>query len=88
MNEFVSKKIGMGFAFGAFGFLAFASLIFGARFVTAVIRGFQAGLVFGGMAWCIGWFMLKNETDNTEGTSEENPINKEVQHEEKTVKPF
>tara|TARA_B100000686_G_scaffold354743_1_gene466883 strand:- start:3393 stop:3641 length:249 start_codon:yes stop_codon:yes gene_type:complete len=82
MNEFVSKKIGMGFAFGAFGFLAFTSLIFGATFVTAVIRGFQAALVFGGVAWLLGWFLLKGEIDKTETTSEEALTNKKVKSKE------
>ena len=75
MSDFVSQKIGMGFAFGAFGFLVFGSLIAGSTFITAMIRGFQAAFLFGSVAWGLGWFLLKDKKeavdDNSEGAASE-----------------
>ena len=77
MNDSVSQKIGMGFAFGAFGFLLFLSLLAGATFLTSVVRGVQGALLFGGLAWWLGWFLLKDVTDGLEEIQEmENPLEK------------
>ena len=66
MNKSVPQKIALGFAIGAFTFMVFGSVLAGARFVTALIRGFEGALIFGGLAWGLSWYLLKNSKPDSE----------------------
>ena len=87
MTESVSLKIALGFAIGAFAFMVFGSVLVGARFVTALIRGIEGALVFGGVVWLLSGFLLNKEEmepppDDSEPSPEEEP-----KTEEKLVSP-
>ena len=66
MNDYVTQKIALGFAIGAFTFMVFGSLLASARFMTAFIRGFEGALIFGGLAWGLSWYLLKNSKPDSE----------------------
>jgi len=74
MSSLTTRKIAAGFALLAFAVLTFGSLLNGARAVTSFVRGVEAGLVFGLLAWGLSSLMLKEEEDMEENV--EIPDNK------------
>ena len=78
MSESIPQKIALGFAILAFAFMVFGSVLSGARFVTALIRGFEGSLVFGGVAWALSRYLLNKlrpepKDNNAELASETSP---------------
>lgn len=68
-----AEKVGLGFAMGAFSFMIFGSILNGAKIMTALIRGFEGALVFGSLAWFLGWYLLTKLTPNSEIEGESPP---------------
>lgn len=70
MTKFQIKKMAVSFALLSFAVLAFGSVLSGSRLTTAFVRGIEAALLFGGIAWALGSLIMQ-ETD-------EKPRNEEV----------
>lgn len=51
MSSTTIKKIAVGFSLLAFAVLTFGSLLSGARILTSFVRGIEAAVVFGLLAW-------------------------------------
>jgi hypothetical protein len=62
MTKFQIKKMAVSFALLSFAVLAFGSVLSGSRLTTAFVRGIEAALVFGGIAWALGSLIML-ETD-------------------------
>ncbi len=87
MTESVPLKIALGFAIGAFAFMVFGSVLAGARFVTALIRGIEGALVFGVVAWLLSGYLLNRaKTEAPSNDSEPSPET-EPKTEEKLATP-
>ena len=63
MNPELVQKIAAGFGIFAFGFLAIGSFLNGATAVTSVVRGFEAAVIFGALAWGVGSLFKPEEED-------------------------
>jgi len=61
MNSLTLKKMATGFALLSFGILAVGSLLTGARLFTSFVRGIEAGVIFGLLAWGLGSFLVEEE---------------------------
>jgi len=72
MTSLTAKKIAVGFALLSFAVLVFGSLLNGARIVTAFVRGVEAGLVFGLLAWALSFLLLKEEDKEEDAGSSGN----------------
>ncbi|MFQ5672368.1 MAG: hypothetical protein ACE5G9_04685 [Nitrospinales bacterium] len=72
MTSLTARKIATGFALLSFAVLAFGSLLNGARIVTSLVRGVEAGLVFGLLAWALSFLLLKEEEDGKEDAESDN----------------
>jgi len=62
MTKFQIKKMAVSFALLSFAVLAFGSVFSGSRLTTAFVRGIEAALLFGGVAWALG-SMIMQDTD-------------------------
>ena len=71
MSVLAIKRMAVGFALFSFGMLAFGSLLSGARLLTAFVRGIEAGIVFGLLAWLLGSFLLEEKEEELESLSED-----------------
>jgi hypothetical protein len=76
MSELTIKKLALSFGLFSFGFVVIGSIISGATFFTAFVRGSVAILLFGGAAF--GLLNLMGEGKNAEPVSE---INKTTESE-------
>ena len=63
MSALGIRKIAVGFALFSFSTLVFGSLLGGARVFTALIRGIEAGIAFGFLAWLMSSFLLEEEAE-------------------------
>jgi hypothetical protein len=70
MNKFQIKKMAVSFSLLSFAVLAFGSVLSGSRLTTAFIRGVEAALLFGGIAWALGSLIMQN--------TDEKPQNEEI----------
>ncbi|PIQ98795.1 MAG: hypothetical protein COV66_12885 [Nitrospinae bacterium CG11_big_fil_rev_8_21_14_0_20_45_15] len=70
MSELTIKKLALSFGLFSFGFVVIGSIISGATFYTAFLRGSAAILLFGGAAF--GLLSLMVEGKNTEPVPETN----------------
>ncbi len=61
MTKIQVKKMAVSFALLSFAVLAFGSVLTGARITTALIRGAEAALVFGVLAWSFGSLLMDKE---------------------------
>ena len=50
----------VSFSLLSFAVLAFGSVLSGSRLTTAFIRGVEAALLFGGVAWALGSLIMQN----------------------------
>ena len=71
MSPLMIKRLAAGFALFSFGILAFGSLLGGARLMTAFIRGIEAGLAFGLLAWLLASFLLEESEEGAEAAGED-----------------
>lgn len=63
MSSTTIKKVALGFALLAFGILTFGSAIAGARPFTSFLRGIEAAVVFGLLAWSMGYILTEREEE-------------------------
>lgn len=62
----------VSFALLAFAVLMFGSMLTGSRMTTAFIRGVEAAIVFGALAWSFGSIVMSEKnTLGEEGDTEE-----------------
>jgi hypothetical protein len=54
MTKTQIKKMAVSFALLSFAILVFGSVLTGSRMTTALIRGAEAAIVFGALAWSFG----------------------------------
>ena len=73
MNDAIAGKIGLGFAFTAFGFLSMGSIIAGATIITAFIRGGLGALIFGATSWILSYYLLKKDDSGMENFEDKAP---------------
>ena len=71
MNNIPIKSLALGLAFFSFGFLTIGSVIFGATFTTAILRGLGGGIFFGIILWLTGDIVDKGGALMDETTSSE-----------------
>jgi len=69
MTSHKAKKGALVFALFAFNVLSIGSWAMGARVVTALIRGVEAFLLFGALAWGVGSLLAVRGRDH-EGNQE------------------
>jgi len=73
MTKFQIKKMAVSFSLLSFAVLAFGSVLSGARLTTAFIRGIEAALLFGGVAWALGALIMQDTEDKLQEKEEEIP---------------
>ena len=61
MTKIQIKKMAVSFALLSFAILAFGSVLTGSRMTTAFIRGAEAAIVFGALAWSFGSLVMDRE---------------------------
>jgi hypothetical protein len=61
MTKIQIKKMAVSFALLSFAILAFGSVLTGSRMTTALIRGTEAAIVFGALAWSFGSLVMDKE---------------------------
>ena len=71
MSELAIRRMAAGFALFSFGILALGSLLGGVRLFTAFIRGIEAGIIFGLLAWFLGSFLLEENEEKVESLNED-----------------
>ena len=72
MNDYlIHNRVALGFAIGSFGFLTIGSLLSGATPSTAFIRGIEAALIFGVLAWASAYFFLKEDGFDSHHSSDD-----------------
>ncbi|MFQ5449145.1 MAG: hypothetical protein ACE5E9_00865 [Nitrospinaceae bacterium] len=71
MSEINVKKMALAFSLLAFAILLFGSVLNGSRVTTGLIRGAEAALVFGGLAWLLGSIWTDKKVHNPPGKPEE-----------------
>ncbi len=71
----------VSFALLSFAILVFGSVLTGSRMTTALIRGAEAALVFGLLAWSFGSIVMDKEKDSV-GPVEEGEASKGIQLDE------
>ena len=59
MSELTHKKMAMAFALFSFGVVVFGSIFSGATYVTAFVRGTEAGVLFGLLAYGLGAMLVE-----------------------------
>jgi len=77
MSELTIKKLALSFGLFSFGFVVIGSIISGATFFTAFLRGTLAILLFGGAAFGLLSFMGEGKSpesapENNKTTESEN----------------
>ncbi|QPJ65451.1 MAG: hypothetical protein G3M78_08625 [Candidatus Nitrohelix vancouverensis] len=83
MSELNTRKLAVAFAFVAFGLMVFGSVLNGSTFLTALIRGFEAALIFGICSLLFLRYLIDDGSDSSEAppvdpdTVEEAPAGKE-----------
>ena len=73
MTKFQIKKMAVSFSLLSFAVLAFGSVLTGSRITTAFIRGIEAALLFGGIAWALGSLIMQNKEAKPQEKDEEIP---------------
>ncbi|OGW20961.1 MAG: hypothetical protein A3K09_05205 [Nitrospinae bacterium RIFCSPLOWO2_12_FULL_47_7] len=63
MTELTHKKIALVFALFSFGVMVFGSVFSGARITTAFVRGTEAAILFGLLAWGLGTMLVEKDDD-------------------------
>ena len=58
MSKIQIKKMAVSFALLSFAILVFGSVLTGSRMTTALIRGTEAAIVFGALAWSLGSVLM------------------------------
>ncbi len=61
MKQLTIQKLAMAFALFSFGFVAIGSIMSGATYVTAILRGAGASLLFGGVAFALLHLMAEEQ---------------------------
>lgn len=59
MTDIQIKKMAVSFALLSFAILTFGSVLTGSRMTTALIRGTEAAIVFGALAWSFGYLVME-----------------------------
>lgn len=81
MTKIQIKKMAVSFALLSFAILAFGSVLSGSRMTTALIRGAEAAVVFGVLAWGFGSVVME-KGKAPEVTVDEEEASKGVQLDE------
>lgn len=76
MSSITIRKIAAGFALLAFAVLVFGSLLSGARILTSFVRGFEAAIIFGLLAWGLS-AMVVEERETIEPETPAEPDDKD-----------
>jgi hypothetical protein len=71
MSNIQIKKMAVLFALLSFAILVFGSVLTGSRTTTALIRGVEAAVVFGALAWSFGSVVMGDKNDLKEESDEE-----------------
>jgi hypothetical protein len=66
MSNIQIKKMAVSFALLSFAILAFGSVLTGSRMTTAFIRGAEAAVVFGALAWSFGSIVMNEKSTTVE----------------------
>ena len=72
------KKMAVSFSMLSFAILTFGSVMTGSRLVTAFIRGIEAALLFGVIAWGLGTLIMNNNEKAQSPKEEEAPVESQV----------
>ncbi|GJL79992.1 MAG: hypothetical protein NPINA01_29810 [Nitrospinaceae bacterium] len=83
MTQFQIKKMAVSFSLFSFAILMFGSLLTGSRMTTAFIRGIEAALLFGAIAWGLGSLIMDKAgeepvKEEEEASSQETPLDETV----------
>ncbi len=81
MSKIQIKKMAVSFALLSFAILVFGSVLTGSRMTTALIRGAEAAIVFGMLAWSFGSVVME-KGKSSQGENEEAEASKGVQLDE------
>lgn len=73
MTRFQVKKMAVSFSLLSFAVLTFGSALAGSRLVTAFIRGVEAALLFGAVAWGLGSLIMNGNEAQSPKNKEEAP---------------
>lgn len=68
----------VSFSLLSFAVLAFGSVLTGSRITTAFIRGIEAALLFGGIAWALASLIMQNKEEEPDEDEKDEDIPKEV----------
>ncbi len=82
MTDIQIKKMAVSFALLSFAILAFGSVLTGSRMTTAFIRGAEAAIVFGALAWSFGSIVMSGKEAPEEEEDDEADVSKGVQLDE------
>lgn len=63
MSELTHKKMALAFGLFSFGLMVFGSIFSGATFVTALIRGTEAAILFALIVFILGFALVEKEED-------------------------
>jgi hypothetical protein len=83
MTKIQIKKMAVSFALLSFAILVFGSVLTGSRMTTALIRGAEAAIVFGALAWSFGSVLMDKE--KVRGGTEENAEASKGVHLDETI---
>lgn len=67
MSQLTVKKTALAFALFSFGVMTFGSVLTGAGFFTALVRGTEAAFVFGFLALGLGSMLAEKSGEDLEG---------------------
>ena len=63
MSELTHKKMVLAFALLSFGVMVLGNVVSGARVITALVRATEAALLFGLLAWVLGYSLIEKDED-------------------------
>lgn len=76
MRKITAEKMALAVSLVAMTILLFGSLLTGARFLTAFIRGLEGAFLLGIVAWGLGRMLLVEEKDDEEDMEQAKKKNK------------
>ena len=63
MSALTHKKMALAFALLSFGVMVLGSFLSGSTVITALVRATEAALLFGFLAWILGYSLVESDED-------------------------